>query len=101
MMTVNPGFGGQPFIERTVQKIAQVREMLDSAGSDAELEVDGGIDPQTAERVTSAGATVLVAGSAVFGAQEGVAASIAAIRQAAHEGQRLPAKNRQKRSSQL
>ncbi len=89
VMTVNPGFGGQAFIERTLRKIGQVREMLDRAGSEAELEVDGGIGPQTAERVVAAGATVLVSGTAVFGATEGVAAAIGAIREAARRGQRV------------
>ena len=88
VMTVNPGFGGQTFIESTLCKIAQVREMLDSVGSDAELEVDGGIGPQTAERVVAAGATVLVSGTAIFGAAEGVAAAVEAIRKAAQRGQR-------------
>jgi ribulose-phosphate 3-epimerase len=89
VMTVNPGFGGQAFIERMLHKIGQVREMLDSVGSDAELEVDGGIGPQTAERVVAAGASVLVAGTAVFGASEGVAVAIEAIREAALRGQRV------------
>ena len=88
VMTVNPGFGGQQFIERALRKIAQVRQMLDDVGSEAELEVDGGIGPRTAERVVAAGATVLVAGESVFGAPEGVAAAIGAIREAAHRGQR-------------
>jgi ribulose-phosphate 3-epimerase len=83
VMSVNPGFGGQEFIERSVHKIRQLREMLDRADSSAELEVDGGIGPATAGRVAGAGATVLVAGHAVFGSQEGVAASIAKIRAAA------------------
>ena len=86
VMTVNPGFGGQAFIEHTLAKIARVREMLDSVGSEAELEVDGGIGPQTAARVVAAGATVLVAGQAVFGAPAGVAAAIKAIREAASRG---------------
>nr|HID12229.1 ribulose-phosphate 3-epimerase [Anaerolineae bacterium] len=101
VMTVNPGFGGQPFIEHTLHKIARVREMLDSAGSGAELEVDGGIGPKTAERVVAAGATVLVAGEAVFGAQEGVAAAMAAIREAARRGQRTRVEMSQKRSPLL
>jgi ribulose-phosphate 3-epimerase len=88
VMTVNPGFGGQVFIEHVLHKIAQVREMLDSAGGNAELEVDGGIDPQTAERVAAAGATVLVAGTAVFRASEGVETAIRAIREAAGRGKR-------------
>ncbi|MCP4542016.1 MAG: ribulose-phosphate 3-epimerase [Chloroflexi bacterium] len=89
VMTVNPGFGGQAFIEHTLRKIEQVRNMLDSAGSEAELEVDGGIGPQTAERVVAAGATVLVSGTAVFGATEGVTAAVEAIREAAHRGQQV------------
>ncbi|MFQ6102305.1 MAG: ribulose-phosphate 3-epimerase [Anaerolineae bacterium] len=89
VMAVNPGFGGQAFIEHTLRKIAQVRGMLDSAGSEAELEVDGGIRPQMAEQVVAAGATVLVAGQAVFSAPEGVAAAIKAIRDAACRGQRV------------
>jgi ribulose-phosphate 3-epimerase len=105
VMTVNPGYGGQAFIEHTLRKIAQVREMLDSAGSAAELEVDGGIGPQTAERVVAAGATVLVAGTAIFGAPEGVPAAVSAIRQAAHMGQRAQAEtrveNRHKRGPRL
>ncbi|MDY6874885.1 MAG: ribulose-phosphate 3-epimerase [Chloroflexota bacterium] len=101
VMTVNPGFGGQAFIKHTLHKIAQVREMLDRAGSDAELEVDGGIGPQVAEQVVAAGATVLVAGEAIFGAPEGVVAALAAIREKASKGQRIRSKSRQKRSPQL
>jgi len=86
VMTVNPGFGGQPFIEHSLHKIAQVRGMLDSIESEAELEVDGGIVPETAERVVAAGATVLVAGNAIFAAKEGIAAAISSIRAAAHRG---------------
>jgi ribulose-phosphate 3-epimerase len=87
VMTVNPGFGGQPFIERTLHKIAQIRQMLDSAGSQAELEVDGGIGLQTVGQVVAAGANVLVAGTSIFGAPEGVAAAMQAMRQAAQRGQ--------------
>ena len=101
VMTVNPGFGGQTFIEHALHKIAQVREMLDRAGSEAELEVDGGIGPQTAEQVVAAGATVLVAGEAIFGAPEGVTAALAAIREAAHGEQDARAESRRKRSPQL
>ena len=88
VMTVNPGFGGQAFIEQTLDKIRQVRNMLNDAKSKAEVEVDGGINPQTAERVAAAGATVLVAGTAIFGAADGVEAAIETIRQAAHRGRR-------------
>ena len=88
VMTVNPGFGGQPFIERTLGKISCIREMLDSSGSTAELEVDGGIGPDTAGRVVAAGARVLVAGNAIFGSPEGIAASIARIRETAVRARR-------------
>lgn len=67
VMTVNPGFGGQKFIPSTLDKIQQIHEMIVASGRVIELEVDGGINPETAKSVTSAGADVLVAGSAVFG----------------------------------
>lgn len=79
VMTVNPGFGGQKFLERTLPKIREVRQRLDKLGSRAELEVDGGIDPLTAPKVIEAGAGVLVAGSAVFHSPEGVKAAIGAL----------------------
>jgi len=84
VMTVNPGFGGQAFIESMLPKIRRVRAMLDQIGSQAELEVDGGIDPGTAPLAVQAGANVLVAGSAIFGAEEGIAKAIAALRDAVH-----------------
>ncbi|MFN3761802.1 MAG: ribulose-phosphate 3-epimerase [Anaerolineae bacterium] len=83
VMTVNPGFGGQVFIPTMVPKIAEVRRMLDQAGSAAELEVDGGINPETAPLAVRAGARVLVAGKAIYGADVGVAAAIRALREAA------------------
>jgi ribulose-phosphate 3-epimerase len=67
LMSVNPGFGGQRFIEGTVEKVRRLRAMLDARGLSAEIEVDGGINAETARRVVEAGATVLVAGSYVFG----------------------------------
>ena len=67
-MTVHPGFGGQSFIEGVVPKVARVRAELDRRGLSADLEVDGGIDEETAPTVVRAGARVLVAGSAVFDA---------------------------------
>ncbi len=67
VMTVNPGFGGQTFIEGTLGKIARLRADLDKKGLTAELEVDGGINTETAPRVVKAGARVLVAGAAIFG----------------------------------
>jgi ribulose-phosphate 3-epimerase len=81
VMTVNPGFGGQKFIAGMLPKIRQVRAMLDARNPEAELAVDGGIDPDTAPLVVRAGATVLVAGSAIFG-QEDVKEAIMRIRNA-------------------
>ena len=66
VMTVNPGFGGQSFLTSQLQKIASIRRMIEKTGRDILLEVDGGINPQTAKEVINAGANVLVAGSAVF-----------------------------------
>jgi ribulose-phosphate 3-epimerase len=83
VMSVNPGFGGQAFIPGAVDKIRQVREMLDRLGSDAEIEVDGGVTPDTAPDVVAAGATVLVAGSAVYGGELSVEENLARLRQAA------------------
>ncbi|MBM4254557.1 MAG: ribulose-phosphate 3-epimerase [Deltaproteobacteria bacterium] len=76
IMSVNPGFGGQSFIESSIDKVKRLRRMLDECGSQASIEIDGGIDVKTAPRVVTAGAMLLVAGSAVFrapgGAGEGV-----------------------------
>lgn len=66
IMSVNPGFGGQSFIESAVDKVRRLRAMLDARGLDVDIEVDGGINAQTAKQVVDAGATVLVAGSYVF-----------------------------------
>jgi ribulose-phosphate 3-epimerase len=67
VMSVNPGFGGQQFIPHSVDKIRRVRALLDRAGSAAPIEVDGGVDLTTARAVVDAGASILVAGNAVFG----------------------------------
>lgn len=67
VMSVNPGFGGQSFIPRSIEKIRAVRVLLDAAGNSAPIEVDGGIDLHTAARVVVAGADLLVAGQAIFG----------------------------------
>jgi ribulose-phosphate 3-epimerase len=82
VMSVNPGWGGQPFMPRSVERVARVREMVARTGRDVEIEVDGGINATTAPAVVKAGATVLVAGSAAFGHPDGVAAGLAAIRDA-------------------
>ncbi|BCA55536.1 Ribulose-phosphate 3-epimerase [Nitrospira sp. KM1] len=83
IMSVNPGFGGQQFIESSLQKIAAVRRMLDEIQSSALLEVDGGIKVNNAAQILAAGAEVLVAGSAVFTSRD-YGATIAALRGAAH-----------------
>jgi ribulose-phosphate 3-epimerase len=82
VMTVNPGFGGQKFINGMVDKVRRVRRMIDATHRDIELEVDGGIDGETTTRVVEAGARVLVAGSAIFGSHEGVAAAMNRLRNA-------------------
>ena len=82
VMTVNPGFGHQHFIETTLPKIRRVREMLERVKPGADLEVDGGIDETTAPLAVAAGANVLVAGSAVFGAKDGVAAAMKRLHEA-------------------
>ena len=79
IMSVNPGFGGQSYIPTSTAKIARLRAMLDAIGSTAELEVDGGIKPGNAAEVVAAGATVLVAGSAIFGGPNSVADNIDAF----------------------
>ena len=66
LMSVNPGFGGQSFLESTLPKIEAVRRRIDASGRDIWLEVDGGVKADNAERIASAGADTLVAGSAVF-----------------------------------
>src|SRR6266404_7598926 len=73
VMTVNPGFGHQHFIHTTLPKIRRVRQMIEQLRPECELELDGGIDPATAQLGVGAGATVLVAGTSIFGDSEGVA----------------------------
>ncbi len=82
VMTVNPGFGAQRFIPRSEAKIRAVRALLDRVGSPARIEVDGGIDEDTAPRVVAAGASILVAGHAIFSAPDPAAAT-RALRRAA------------------
>jgi ribulose-phosphate 3-epimerase len=76
VMTVNPGFGGQEFIMETLPKIREVRRQIEEKGLQCEVEVDGGINLETAPLVVEAGANVLVAGSSVYGCKDGVAAAI-------------------------
>jgi ribulose-phosphate 3-epimerase len=82
VMSVNPGFGGQSWIPTSAAKIKAVRDRLEGRAG-VEIEVDGGISPETASAVVQAGATVLVAGAAVFGGKGSVAANIQALREAA------------------
>jgi ribulose-phosphate 3-epimerase len=82
LMSVNPGFGGQSFIPHTVDKVRRLRRMLEKNGLSTDIEVDGGINPQTARQVVEAGANVLGAGTAVFGSKD-YRSAIAALRGAA------------------
>jgi len=91
VMTVNPGFGHQQFIPTTVSKIARVKALVQRLKPGCELEVDGGIDAATAPLVVRAGATVLVAGSAIFGEREGVTAAMICLQAAINEEERQPA----------
>jgi len=90
VMSVNPGFGGQSFIERTVDKVAELRWMCDQLGLSPLIQVDGGINTVTAARVAAAGANCLVAGNAVF-CSDDPAEAIADIRAAAEAGARAAA----------
>ncbi len=74
VMSVNPGFGGQAFIERALVKLREVRALIDARNPQCDLEVDGGIGAQNIERAVEAGATMLIAGSSVFGAPDPPAA---------------------------
>ena len=81
VMSVNPGFGGQSFIDSQLKKIAAIRKMIDASGKAIDLEVDGGIDRDTARRAVEAGADVLVAGTATFaGGEACYASNIRALR---------------------
>jgi ribulose-phosphate 3-epimerase len=81
VMSVNPGFGGQSFIESQLRKIEAIRKSIEKLGKDIRLEVDGGVDRQTAPRIIAAGADVLVAGTATFkGGPDTYATNIAALR---------------------
>jgi ribulose-phosphate 3-epimerase len=82
VMTVNPGFGHQHFIRTTLPKIRRVRQMIEEVKPGNDLEVDGGVDVTTAPLVIAAGANVLVAGSAVFGENQGVTAAMNQLRAA-------------------
>lgn len=80
LMTVNPGFGGQSYLPASTAKIARLRAWLDELGSAAELEADGGINEQTIAQAVTAGATILVAGSAIFNDKRSVQENMAGLR---------------------
>ncbi len=86
VMSVNPGFGGQAYIPTSTGKIRRLRAMLDAIGSAAELEVDGGIKPDNATEAVAAGATVLVAGSAIFGGDQSIGENVAAFQRRIKDG---------------
>jgi ribulose-phosphate 3-epimerase len=88
VMTVNPGWGGQPFIYSQLDKIRRLRRLLDERGLATQIGVDGGIDTTTAPLVVSAGATVLVAGSNIYNDRASVAENVAALRAALEVGSR-------------
>lgn len=77
LMSVNPGFGGQKFIENTLSKTRRLRELIEKSGSKAKIEIDGGVNRKTGKLLAEAGADILVAGSAVFGAPDPVAEVVA------------------------
>ncbi|HEX8770898.1 MAG TPA: ribulose-phosphate 3-epimerase [Acidimicrobiales bacterium] len=83
VMTINPGFGGQKLVPRTLQKVRQVRDEIEHQGLETEVEVDGGVDASNAKACVDAGANVLVAGTAVFGHADGPAAGGRAVLEAA------------------
>lgn len=82
VMSVNPGFGGQSYIPGSTDRIRRIRRLLDDAGSEAWLSVDGGVKPDNAAEIVGAGATVLVAGSAIFKGTGTIAENVAAFRDA-------------------
>jgi ribulose-phosphate 3-epimerase len=82
LMSVNPGFGGQSFIETSLDKIRRMRMLIDRVNSNIELEVDGGVNPHNVRQIVEAGANVIVAGSAIFNKKRSVADNIAMMRAA-------------------
>ena len=84
VMTVNPGWGGQPFLHSQLDKIRRLRRTLDERGLDVPIAVDGGISPITVPLVVNAGATVLIAGSSIYNDQASLAENVAALRASVH-----------------
>jgi len=92
IMTVNPGFGHQHFLPTTLPKIRRVRQMIEQIKPECDLEVDGGIDAETAPLAVATGANVLVAGTGIFGESEGVAAAMDRLRAGIKRGEKQPQK---------
>ncbi|MGH9243885.1 MAG: ribulose-phosphate 3-epimerase [Acidimicrobiales bacterium] len=90
VMTVNPGFSGQDYIETMEPKIADIRRLADTGGYDIDVEVDGGVAPDTAARAAAAGANVLVAGTALFRDQEGLEHAVRELRRRAEAARTRP-----------
>ncbi len=86
VMSVNPGFGGQSFIESSVEKVRRLKRMLDERGLGTPIEIDGGVGPDNAAKVAAAGATLLVAGSSVFKAPGGAAEGVRRLRAGVQAG---------------
>jgi ribulose-phosphate 3-epimerase len=82
IMSVNPGFGGQPFITETLPRIEKMRKMIDNRRPGIELEVDGGINAENAPEIVEAGADVLVAGNSIFRAEDGISGAMQRLREA-------------------
>jgi ribulose-phosphate 3-epimerase len=87
VMTVNPGFGGQRYIATMVPKIAEIRAMIDAAGLDVRIEVDGGVDRETIASAAGAGADTFVAGTGLYGHPDGLAAAVTDLRSRATAAQ--------------
>ncbi len=90
VMTVNPGFGGQTFVTEMLDKISRLRAMIDARGLDVDIEVDGGVDLDTAPRCAQAGANVLIAGTHIFAKEGDMRERIDALRHAAEKTKREP-----------
>lgn len=90
VMTVNPGFGGQRFVIEMLQKISRLRAMIETRGLDVDIEVDGGVDDETAPQCIQAGANVLIAGTTIFGGEASIAENITKLRHAAGKTKRAP-----------
>lgn len=97
VMTVNPGFGGQVFVEEMLEKITRLKNMIEARGLDVDIEVDGGIDIRTASRCVDAGANILIAGTSVFGKHGRLREHISGLRAAADKTKRAnPSRGRNK-----